>query len=88
MEKQYNKSIFSLDGTRKFIAFLSQLAKKEKPVYNLKSVKIPGFGTFIEQNIEDNTEYAKKAKKGDKITWLVKDASWELIVNNEVINNK
>ena len=54
----------------------------------LKSVKIPGFWTFFEQNIEDNTEYAKKAKKGDKITWLVKDASWELIVNNEVINNK
>ena len=41
MEKQDVKSIFSLDGTRKFIAFLSQFAKKEKPVYNLKSVKIP-----------------------------------------------
>ena len=41
MEKQDNKSIFSLDGTKKFIAFLSQFAKKEKPVYNLKSVKIP-----------------------------------------------
>ena len=41
MEKQYVKSIFSLDRIRKFIAFLSQFAKKEKPVYNLKSVKIP-----------------------------------------------
>ena len=41
MEKQDVKSIFSLDGTRKFITFLSQFAKKEKPVYNLKSVKIP-----------------------------------------------
>ena len=41
MEKQDVKSIFSLDGTKKFIAFLSQFAKKEKPVYNLKSVKIP-----------------------------------------------
>ena len=51
----------------------------------LKSVKIPGFGTFIEQSLEDNTEYAKKAKKGDSITWLVKDASWELIVNDEII---
>ena len=41
MEKQDVKSNFSLEGTRKFIAFLSQIAKKEKPVYNLKSVKIP-----------------------------------------------
>ena len=41
MEKQDVKSIFSLDGTRKFIAFLSQFFKKEKTVYNLKSVKIP-----------------------------------------------
>ena len=41
MEKQDVKSIFSLDGTRKFFAFLSQFVKKEKPVYNLKSVKIP-----------------------------------------------
>ncbi len=41
MEKQDVKSIFSLDGTRKLIAFLSQFTKKEKPIYNLKSVNIP-----------------------------------------------
>ena len=41
MEKQDVKSIFSLDGTKRLIAFLSQFAKKEKPVYNLKSVRIP-----------------------------------------------
>ncbi len=41
MEKQEVKSIFSLDGTKRLIAFLSQFAKKEKPVYNLKSVRIP-----------------------------------------------
>jgi len=41
MEKQEAKSIFSLDGTRKLIAFLSQFTKKEKPVYNLKSIRIP-----------------------------------------------
>ena len=51
----------------------------------LKSVKIPGFGTFIEQNPHESSEYAKKAKKGDKITWLIKEVSWELIVNNEII---
>ena len=41
MEKLDLKSIFSLDGARKIIIFLLQFAKKEKPVYNLKSVKIP-----------------------------------------------
>ena len=52
----------------------------------LRSVKIPGFGTFIEQNPKESTEYAKKAKKGDTITWLVKESSWGLIVNDEIIN--
>ncbi len=41
MEKLDLKSIFSLDGAKKIIIFLLQFAKKEKPVYNLKSVKIP-----------------------------------------------
>ena len=41
MEKQDIKSTFILDEAKKIIAFLSQFAKKEKPVYNLKSVKIP-----------------------------------------------
>ena len=41
MEKQDIKSTFILDEVKKIIAFLSQFAKKEKPVYNLKSVKIP-----------------------------------------------
>ena len=41
MEKQDVKSIFSLDGTKRLIVFLSQFTKKEKPVYNLNSVRIP-----------------------------------------------
>ena len=41
MEKQDIKSTFILDEVKKIITFLSQFAKKEKPVYNLKSVKIP-----------------------------------------------
>tara|TARA_R100001594_G_scaffold135081_1_gene176580 strand:+ start:1095 stop:1421 length:327 start_codon:yes stop_codon:yes gene_type:complete len=52
----------------------------------LRSVKIPGFGTFIEQDPNVTSKYSKKAKEGDTITWLVKDVSWELIVNDEVIN--
>ena len=41
MEKQDIKSTFILDEVKKIITFLSQFAKKEKPVYNLKSVNIP-----------------------------------------------
>ena len=41
MGKQDVKFFFSLDRTKKLITFLSQLAKKDKPVYNLKSPKIP-----------------------------------------------
>ena len=51
----------------------------------LKSVKIPGFGIFVEQDPSEATEYSKKAKNGDSITWIVKDVSWELIVNDEII---
>jgi len=71
-----NDNDVSINGTKYHIAKRSN---------GLKSVKIPGFGTFIEQNPEETTEYAKKAKKGDTITWLVKESSWGLIVNDEVI---
>ena len=51
-----------------------------------KTIKIPGVGTFIEQNPDQDTSYSKRAKSGDKITWLIKDNTWGLIVNDEVIN--
>ena len=51
-----------------------------------RSVKIPRVGTFIEQNKHKETDYAKRAKKGEFITWLIRDQSWGLIVNDEVIN--
>ena len=51
-----------------------------------KSVKIPGIGTFIEQNPNKETDYAKRAKNGESITWLIRDMNWGLIVNDEVIN--
>jgi len=41
MGKKDVKSIFSLDGAKKLIAFLSKFAQKEKPIYNLRSIKIP-----------------------------------------------
>ena len=41
MEKKHLKSILSINAAKKFFTFLSKFAKKEKPVYNLKSVKIP-----------------------------------------------
>ncbi len=41
MEKKDVKFILNLDRAKKLITFLLQFAKKEKPVYNLKSVKIP-----------------------------------------------
>jgi len=51
-----------------------------------RSVKIPKIGTFIEQNKNKETDYAKRAKNGEFITWLIRDMSWGLIVNDEVIN--
>ena len=51
-----------------------------------RSVKIPKVGTFIEQNKNKETDYAKRAKQGELITWLIRDMSWGLIVNDEVIN--
>ena len=51
-----------------------------------RSIKIPGIGTFIEQNADKETVYAKRAKAGEFITWLIRDKSWGLIVNDEVIN--
>ena len=51
-----------------------------------RKVTIPDLGTFIEQNPDQQTEYSKRAKDGEAITWLIRDVSWGLIVNDEVIN--
>ena len=51
-----------------------------------RCIKVPAIGTFIEQNPHKNTTYAKRAKAGEFITWLIRERSWGLIVNDEVIN--
>jgi len=51
-----------------------------------RCIKIPEIGTFIEQNPNKSTTYSKRAKAGEFITWLIKERSWGLIVNDEVIN--
>ena len=54
--------------------------------HGYRCVKIPAIGTFIEQNPNKSTAYSKRAKAGEFITWLIKERSWGLIVNDEVIN--
>ena len=51
-----------------------------------RCIKVPEIGTFIEQNPNKSTTYAKRAKDGEFITWLIREKSWGLIVNDEVIN--
>ena len=51
-----------------------------------RKVTIPELGTFIEQNPDQQSEYSQRAKDGESITWLIRDVSWGLIVNDEVIN--
>ena len=51
-----------------------------------RCIKVPEIGTFIEQNPNKSTAYSKRAKAGEFITWLIKERSWGLIVNDEVIN--
>ena len=51
-----------------------------------RCIKVPEIGTFIEQNPNKSTTYSKRAKAGEFITWLIKERSWGLIVNDEVIN--
>ena len=51
-----------------------------------RCIKVPEIGTFIEQNPNKSTAYAKRAKDGEFITWLIREKSWGLIVNDEVIN--
>ena len=51
-----------------------------------RCIKVPEIGTFIEQNPDQQSEYSQRAKDGESITWLIRDVSWGLIVNDEVIN--
>lgn len=65
----------------------------EKQMTNHQTYYFEINGTkFIQQNKQKNSEYAKKAKKGHKITWVMVSnhsgfkahQSWGLIVNNVI----
>lgn len=40
--------------------------------------------TFIEQNHNKNSVYAKRAKAGERITWGIKPGGWLLITDNGI----
>lgn len=39
---------------------------------------------YIQQNPKNTSEHAIRAKKGEKITWGIRNGKWILIVNNKV----
>ena len=41
--------------------------------------------TFIEQNPTKNSRYATLAKYGHKITWVIKEGRWGLIINEKIV---
>ncbi|KAG2389501.1 hypothetical protein C9374_014061 [Naegleria lovaniensis] len=43
-----------------------------------------GEGTFIEQNKDKGTKYAKMAIEGKKITWITRKGQWGLIIDDEI----
>lgn len=51
--------------------------------YGCRFVKIGGI-TFISQNIEEDSRFARMAAEGKPITWMVKDGRWGLIMDNVV----
>ncbi|KAL9648225.1 hypothetical protein ABK040_009229 [Willaertia magna] len=40
--------------------------------------------TFIEQNKDKKTRYAKMALEGKKITWITREGQWGLIIDDEI----
>jgi len=40
--------------------------------------------TFIEQNSTKTSRYATLAKYGHKITWVIKEGRWGLIINDKI----
>ena len=39
---------------------------------------------FIEQNTKKKSRYAEDAKRGDQITWVIRQGSWGLIRNGKI----
>jgi hypothetical protein len=49
-------------------------------------VRVDGV-TFIEQNKEKDSRYARMAWEGRKITWLTRQGQWGLIMDGEVVRH-
>lgn len=41
--------------------------------------------TFIQQNTEKDTKYAKMATEGHVITWIVQSGRWGLIIDQDIV---
>lgn len=44
-----------------------------------------GERTFIEQNKEKDTKYARMAMSGHAITWVCRDGRWGLIIDQNIV---
>jgi len=43
-------------------------------------------GTFMEQNQNSSNSYARMAREGRKITWILRSGLWGLIIDNEIVH--
>ncbi len=49
-----------------------------------RSVRIHDI-TYVEQNKEKNSKYAKMALEGKKLTWIIHKGQWGLIIDHEIV---
>lgn len=43
-------------------------------------------GMFMEQNQNQSSSYAKMAREGRRITWILRSGLWGLIIDNEIVH--
>jgi hypothetical protein len=54
-------------------------------VSGVRYIDLPGNMTLIEQNVKKESSWAKKAREGHKIAWLMKDGDYlALVIDGKV----
>ena len=79
-----------LPSSEEILAAYEKLFDKDSSVRRFKVsgvryIDLPGNMTLIEQNVKKESSWAKKAREGHKIAWLMKDGDYfALVIDGQV----
>lgn len=72
----------AIHSKSKFVTVRGEKYKIQDGKYRQCSIKGE---IFSEQNKEKSSKYAKMAREGKKITWIIREGQWGLIIDGKIV---